>query len=453
MSIRRLLLLLTVISGFVASARGQDEPFQMALTGDSIITRKLSIHKEPEFLKMIDLIRNADAAFTNIEMLFHDYEGYPMTESGGTYMRADPELAKELAWAGFDLGSLANNHAGDYGVIGMRLTMEAVRRAGLVAAGTGNSLPEAREAKFLETSRARVALISVASTFTDHSRAGKSRGGIPARPGLNPLRFNSTTLLSSRGMELLRGLRQEMTGQQPTGDTDRLRLFGRSFEVSDHPGTRTVPNQEDLTEIAAVVNNASRLSDYTMVTIHAHEGGEDRFVPAQFLVTFAHAMIEAGADLFVGHGPHVLRGIEIYQGKPIFYSLGDFIFENETLLRLPEENYERYGLDETAGVADFNDRRYENDTRGFPATPEIWESVVAIPSWKDGELRSIELHPISLGYGKKRSQRGRPQLADPKLSRKIIQDLQRLSEPFGTVIEYRDGIGRVRLPSVVSEND
>ena len=48
-------------------------------------------------------------------------------------------------------------------------------------------------------------------------------------------------------------------------------------------------------------------------------------------------MVDAGADLFVGHGPHVLRGVEIYKGKPIFYSLGDFIFQNETLLRLPSE--------------------------------------------------------------------------------------------------------------------
>ncbi len=46
-------------------------------------------------------------------------------------------------------------------------------------------------------------------------------------------------------------------------------------------------------------------------------------------------MIDAGADVFVGHGPHVLRGIEIYKGKPIFYSLSNFIFQNETVLRMP----------------------------------------------------------------------------------------------------------------------
>ena len=82
--------------------------FTFALTGDSIITRKLSVYQEPLFLKMIELIRVADAAFTNLEMLFHDYETWAMNESGGTYMRADPALVKELVWAGFDMVSRAN---------------------------------------------------------------------------------------------------------------------------------------------------------------------------------------------------------------------------------------------------------------------------------------------------------------------------------------------------------
>ena len=73
---------------------------------------------------MIKLIRSADVAFTNFEMLLHDYEPYPMHKSGGTYMRAKPSLAKELVWAGFDMVSTANNHTGDYGTQGMRLTLK-----------------------------------------------------------------------------------------------------------------------------------------------------------------------------------------------------------------------------------------------------------------------------------------------------------------------------------------
>lgn len=424
-------------------ARNEDS-YTMALTGDSIITRRLSVYEEPEFLEMIGLIRGADVAFTNIEMLFHNYETYPMSQSGGTYMRAEPELVRELVWAGFDIGSLANNHTGDYGVEGMRLTMKHVREAGLVAAGVGEGLMQAREAKFLETARGRVALISVASTFPDHSRASRSRGDIPARPGLSPLRFNSTRVVTQDTMDALRNAAAKLNGRTPRGG-NRLRLLRSTFIVGEEPGTRTTANPQDMEEIAAVVNNASRLADYTIVTIHAHEGDGSRFKPAQFLVEFARAMIDAGADVFVGHGPHVLRAIEIYKGKPIFYSLGDFMFQNETLLRLPQENYESYDLGLNEHVADFNRSRYRNDRTGFPAQPEIWESVVAMPTFIGGELSSIKLYPISLGFGEPRTVRGRPKLASPELGKKIIDDLIRLSEPYGTKVEYRSGIGVIEV--------
>ncbi len=87
----------------LAQHQTADAEFTMALTGDSIITRKLSVYEEPEFLQMIELLRSADMAFTNLEMLFHDYEPYPMAESGGTWMRADPALADDLVWAGIEV--------------------------------------------------------------------------------------------------------------------------------------------------------------------------------------------------------------------------------------------------------------------------------------------------------------------------------------------------------------
>jgi poly-gamma-glutamate synthesis protein (capsule biosynthesis protein) len=187
------------------------------------------------------------------------------------------------------------------------------------------------------------------------------------------------------------------------------------------------------------------------VTIHAHEGNGDRSVPAKFLITFARAMIDAGADVFVGHGPHVLRGIEVYKGKPIFYSLGNFIYQNQTLLRLPYENYERYNLGSNAHVADFNDARYDFGRKGRPVTPEIWESVIAVPRWRGKELIEIKLYPVSLGFGKFRTKRGRPMFADPDLSKKIIEDLKRLSKPFGTTIDLKEGIGIVKLSTGITD--
>ena len=416
-----------------------------ALTGDSIITRRLAVYAEPAFTRIIDVIRNADVAFTNLEMLFHDYEPYAMSASGGTYMRAEPALVKELVWAGFDLVSRANNHSGDYGVLGMNLTTKYVAEAGLVQAGVGQSLAEAREAKFLETPKGRVALISVASTFPDHSRAGRTRGDMPARPGLNPLRFETITTVTAERLETLKQIAGEINGRPVTATGDSYTFFGRRFTVGAQPGIRTEPNKEDLTEIAAVVRSATGLADYTIVTIHAHEGGRDRLLPADFLVTFARAMVDAGADMFVGHGPHVLRGVEIYKGKPILYSLGDFVFQNETLLRLPSENYEPYDLGAASHVNDFNDARYNFDKTGFPADRMIWEAVVAVPKFRGEQLMELAFHPITLGFGQSRSVRGRPMFAEGELGQKILGDLVKLSAAMGTKITIRNGIGYVEL--------
>lgn len=448
------LLWLAVFGAWAAESRdrllAQPAPagIALALTGDSIITRRISVYGEPAFSRLIALVRGADAAFTNIEMLFHDFEMYPMHESGGTYMRAEPALAKELGWAGFDLGSLANNHTGDYGVEGMRLTQRYIAEAGIVAAGVGQSLPEAREAKFLETPRGRVALISLASTFTAHSRAGSTRGDVPARPGLSPLRFSTTYVVTPERLAQLRLAAGEVTGR-PVAAGDTLTFVGRRFVAGAVPGVRTEPDPQDVKEIAAVVKSAATLADYVIVTIHCHESGPAGITePPMFLPVFARAMVDAGADVFVGHGPHVLRGIEVYKGRPILYSLGDFIFQNETLLRYPTDNYEEQKLGVDAQPDDYLNRRYDNGKSGFPAERKIWESVVAVPRFDGDRLVELALHPIDLGFGRPRQVRGRPLLAEAALAAKILNDVQTLSAPFGTKVTVRDGVGYVDLSAV-----
>jgi poly-gamma-glutamate synthesis protein (capsule biosynthesis protein) len=100
-----------------------------------------------------------------------------------------------------------------------------------------------------------------------------------------------------------------------------------------------------------------------------------------------------------------------------------------------------------AWVADFNRARYRDETTGFPVRREIWESVIAMPTFDGERLVSLELHPISLGFGEPTTVRGRPMFADRDLGRKIIQDLIDASGPYGTMVEWDDarGIGVVRL--------
>jgi poly-gamma-glutamate synthesis protein (capsule biosynthesis protein) len=420
--------------------------FSLALTGDSIITQRLSPYREPEFVSLIELLRGADAAFTNLEMLFHDYEGPPSHESGGTWMRADPRLANELTWAGFDMVSRANNHAGDFGVEGLLQTSRHVRDAGLVEAGVGRSLAEAREAKYFESGRARLALVSAASTFTPSSRAGNTRGDMPARPGLSPLRFTTTYVVTPERLADLRRVASELAGRTlPEGNI--LNFGGRRYMAGPKPGTRTEPELEDVTEIARVVKSAASLADLVVVSLHCHESGGDRSAPADFITAFAHAVIDAGADVFVGHGPHVLRGIEIYKGKPIFYSLANFIFQNESVLRMPADSYEQYDLGPEAQAADYLDARYDFDRRSFPADREYWDSVVATTKWQGRRLTEVALQPITLGFGQPRSQRGRPKFASPADASRILETLTTRSKAFGTAVTARDGVGYIRPAS------
>jgi hypothetical protein len=96
-------------------------------------------------------------------------------------------------------------------------------------------------------------------------------------------------------------------------------------------------------------------------------------------------------------------------------------------------------------VADFNAIRYQNETVGFPANPEIWEAVIAMPTFTGDKLTELALHPITLGYGKPAWVRGRPMLAHGALAKKILTDLVERSKPFGTDIDIREGVGYVRV--------
>lgn len=417
-----------------------------ALTGDSIITRRLSVYDEPDFLLLIERIRRADVAFTNLEVLLHNYEGSPAAQSGGTYMAAEPAMARELQWAGFDLVSRANNHAVDYGVEGLLMTSKVLDEVGLVHAGVGDNLARARAPAYLDTKKGRVALISCASTFPAFGRAGEQRPDLKGRPGLNPLRFTTTYVVDGSQLAQLKKIAESL--RLPMGSSgDAFTFLGLRFKEGSAPAVVTEPHAGDLQAIVASIKEARRQADWVIVSIHAHEGlPGNREAPAQFLVTFARAAVEAGADIVVGHGPHVLRAVEVYKGKPIFYSLANFIFQNETVRFLPAENYEQYGLGPEAQPADFYDARSDHDRRSFPADKLNWESVAAFVVFdSDRRLKEITLQPLSLGFRQPRTVRGRPRLADPSLGREIIERLAALSSPFGTEIRYRDGVGIVTI--------
>ena len=414
-----------------------------ALAGDSIITQRISVFDEPDYLRMIGTIRAADVAYTNLEMLFHDYEPFPAAQSGGTYMRAQPSLLQDIIWAGFDVVSLANNHAVDYGIEGLRISRDWVRKSGLVFAGVGDNLPLARAPGYLDSRIGRVALISCASTFPSFGLAGPDRPDVHGRPGLNPLRFDTIYRLDAEGMAALQAVQSKLSsGRGAAAGAKAITFQGNRYELAGSPDVVTIPNVQDLAELTAAIRAARKQADWVLVAVHSHEtarGNRER--PAQFLETFAHAAVDAGADILVTTGSHVLEGIEIHKGKLILYGLGDFIFQNETVEYLPAENYLPYKLGPEATPAEFNDRRSNNDTRSFPADEKIWRSVIALPTFRNGMLEKVELLPITLGQKKARAQRGRPLPATAEEAQQIIQHLADLSAPYGTKISFQNSKG------------
>ncbi len=423
-------------------ARGD---MSFALAGDAIITRAMSPYREPEFLRLREIIQGATASFVNLEILFHDYEDdvIPAAASGGTYMRGDPELVDELTWFGFDMVSFANNHTLDYGVGAARRTKATVEAAGMAIAGYGENLAEARAPAYLETPGGRVALISMASTFSDAMRAGHQRPDLRGRPGLNPIRYETHVTLTPDRMA---GLRSALGSFRPGfASAQTVNFGGVRFSEGSVAGVKTVPHAGDLAEILEVVREARRQAEWVLITSHTHEGAGRRDVPADFIVEAARAAIDAGADMFIGHGPHVLRGIEIYQGKPIFYSLANFIFQNETVELQPHDNYAQFGLSHEDHPGRFQDTRIEAMGSGsFPAGQGFWESVVPTVEFEDGMLKEIRLHPITLGFGLPRPVRGRPMLTDGAHGREILEGLAELSAAFGTTLTIENGVGVIR---------
>jgi poly-gamma-glutamate synthesis protein (capsule biosynthesis protein) len=227
-----------------------------------------------------------------------------------------------------------------------------------------------------------------------------------------------------------------------------VRLAGMRYEAvadaSTPMETRYVVNQRDEAANLLAVRQAHQNGNFVAFSLHNHEPGNASQVPARFAVEFAHKVIDAGADAYVGHGPHQLRGIEIYKGKPIFYSLGNFAMMNNSLDALPADMYEQFGIDPASVTApELLQARGESSF----GDPNLYESVIAVSRYVKGNVSEIRLYPIDLGVAAKGAAKGVPGAADPIVARRILERLQRLSAPFGTRIAIENGIGVIRLPA------
>ena len=424
-------------------------------TGDAFMTRRLPKGGYPGFAEIQEIINRHDVKFNNLEITIHNQEGYPAVVSGGTWAMAEPEILDDLQQYGFNLYNTANNHSGDYSCGGVLATMKYLRERDMVSAGTGATLREAAAPAYLETPNARVALI--ASSVCDNTYAaiaGDQSVDMIGRPGLNPLRIKTTYHVEQKYFDVLQEVveKTDMNAAKnysisngyanplPEGE---LTMGSLGFKLDSKTEQHTAPNKKDLDRMIANIKEARRQADYVLVSVHSHKfAGTDTVNPAEFMQTYCKACIDAGADAILGHGPHELQGIEIYKGKPIFYSLGNFIFQTETVSMQPADAYQNKGMAHDTFVGEYMANRSKNGTKGYCVLENIWRSVMAGFTAEDGKITQIQLYPITLCMGAPRSKMGNPHIAD---NDEVLKYLAQLSAPFGTTLTIKDNIATIDL--------
>jgi poly-gamma-glutamate capsule biosynthesis protein CapA/YwtB (metallophosphatase superfamily) len=396
----RILFLLAVACAAGVAGWAQATPITITLTGQSMIRSDIRA-TAPEEVPVIQGLLKGHVVFTNLEATVAE-KGETVHKGRG--FLTPPEALDALKAFGFNLLSFANNHAFDLGATGILNTIREADNRQIAHAGTGNSAAEAAAPTYLHTPKGTLALIASASGLI--VPGGKAT---PDHPGVNELRVEAS---------------------------------GRENEATeDMPGvTANVPNREDAQRVLQSIREARQHADIVIVYQHNHvfgnrsfwtifsEGMAERLVPNEWLVKWTHAEVEAGADIVVMHGAPLLHGVEIYHGRPVFYDLGNFIYNVPPTLT---------DIDE----------------------PMSWESAVAYVEFQGRELQSVSLRPIVLnpvGRGQPDAHnaytnnefldtRGLPSPATGAKAGYILQRVADESKPFGTVFEIKDNSAEIKI--------
>jgi poly-gamma-glutamate synthesis protein (capsule biosynthesis protein) len=423
--------------------------FTLVSIGDLLYSHPMATSPDRDFQRVVDLIRRGDLTIGNQEGVFIDLKTFTGQGYGNGLLWGEGTLAKDMKAMGVGMVSLANNHATDWGPEGLLETARLLDEAGIAHAGAGRTLKEARQAGILETPKGRIALISVASTFKPNAGANNAIGEVPARPGISTLRTRKINLITEDQMAAIRKLATQLASPlhpaPPAGA--RELLFGEEFyRVSEHPGLHYDMDLYDHAALLKAVHDARRAADLVVFTIHAHESptgmDDDTPDPPDFLVTLFHNAVDAGADVIMGGGPHSLRGVEIYQGRPIFYGMGVFFIKGE--IKALEETVFHVFPDENGRAPAPKPPERSVRPGGNPAS--WYDGIVATTDFENGAAKTVRLYPLDVGNTYEPSRRGIPHLADPANARRILEDLQKDSARFHTAISIEDSVGVIHIP-------
>ena len=369
----------------------KEEPGDVIVTGvgDMIFNEQISKLPEPDHQQLFRILQEADVAYGNLEFSINEH---PELQRPFYNFRAPTEFAWEVAAIGINMVSMANNHALDFGPDGLRDCLKALDRAQITHAGAGVTLAAARQpgTTGVQSQKTEFALLSYMRYWTPKYRCADPSG--PCLATINP-----AEILVAKG--------------------------DGKVESVEGPVAADIEAMEDDIVLA------KRHSDVVIVALHNHDVSHHRaygiqdHTPPNDEIMFRKA-IDAGADMVVGTGPHVLRGIEIYKGKPIFYSLSDFIYQYRTPDKIPIDLIHQRDteLERPTNVSVWDRRDPE----------QIFEGVVVRMTVNAGKLRRIQLVPFSIDdegplYGV-------PRLASAARAKAILGRVEKLSGEYKTTI-------------------
>lgn len=436
-----------------------DGTLTIAAAGDAMVTKRLSAIEDGRFRDLRRLIADADASVVNLEGPLHDFEPFPVARRL-VHFRSPPWAADELAWMGFDLFSATNNHVGDYSQPGISRTVDELEDRGLAYAGIGENRARARAPAYVETPAGRVALLAATTTYVPGTEAAHGRRDVRGRPGIATLRLRPRYVVTEEHLDAVRELndalaidelvddrggyveRPEGEGTVPFLDVG-AGTAGRTlrFEEGEENRIRYDPHPDDVAEIEEAIRTADRNADRVVLSLHSHEGegatyNREAVPPA--VETFARDCVDAGVDAFLCHGAHRLRGVEIHEGAPVFYGLGNFVLQFDAVPFFPAAEYESAGLGPGGTPVEIQERI--GDVVSEDAEKQ---SVVPVCTFDGDGPCEVRLHPVELGYDRDAADHGTAYLAEDGIAAEILDRLSALSEPYGTGIRTEDGVGIV----------
>ena len=418
--------------------------------GDAILLERFP--EEYDVTPIKEIVEKADARLFNLEDVLSDRRIYASSYCGGTWLLAKEDTLDDTLRFGFNGCSFANNHTMDFAYDGLFDTLNAAKKRELPICGAGKDLAEASAPAIIDTKNGKCALISICATFNDAARAGAPSDYLIGRPGLNPLRFSIEYLITP---EHMKALREMSAGTHIDGRRNRSRMGGYTpmppegcfgfgeynFRESDVEGKISRVNAVDMARTEESIREALETCETVIVNVHSHEIKHDTDdEPDDFLIEFCRKCIDAGASAVIGTGTHQLKAVEIYKGKPIFYSLGNFIFQSDMVFCMPDDFREKYKMPYGLTAKEQIAERAKLGNGGLHTDVNNFRSLMPFMTFEDGKLASLVLYPLRLDM-----HNGFPALADEGEAQIIYDYLCQRNLQFGTVIELKDGVIEVKL--------